>query len=719
MKSKYTLYIITLLSIIVCYSCVSDPDYPSEMVNAKVPEIKTLQIDKQTATSITISAEVLKNNGMPVIEYGVYWSTTSPIDTTKADHLAVGEGKGEFTATIEGLKDNSEYYVAPYAMNGKGIALGETLKGVTNSGLGSVKTLDPVDVTATTVTIGGKIEVRGEGEIKARGVYQSATADFVDPDTIYYSTMQTDSFVCYVTDLSPNATYYVKAFVVNNFGTFTGTEKSFEMADGRPSITGLTKIEINFYDAIFQAEVISEGSSLINERGFCWKEKNAGIDLPTIDNDTILVDSVGIGTFKGKIEGLSPQKSYHIRAFAKNKFGISYSNDTIFFPKSDFPSVAIDKSVKFGYGTATISASVLDEGQSEVIESGLCWSSTNLTPDTLDNRLILSSGKTNFSGVLENLKGDTRYYVRAYAKNKIKTSYSEVFNFDTPAIYFDLTPLNQEIIQGTARFFYTTTAGFILGGDKGATYTNDLYRYNLAQGTWSSMKAYPEFDIISGQTPVVIDRVAYVFGGKNMRTGDYINELFTYDTYENKWSDLSVSGAPDPIGLSAGCLIGKSAYYIGGIRKDSVCKDVKQFNSLDNNWTTRADIPEAQYGGIAVAVNDVIYAGLGLSYTNENNKKLWKIQKIWQNDPWVTCEPIPDEASKIIGGVVFENNIYVIDNNGQIWKYSTANDTWSKKIHLTVLGNNIHCMYVLDNKIYIGLGSGSSKFVAYNPYWDN
>ena len=268
MKTRYISHIIAFLSLAFAFSCVSDPDIPSDMINAKVPEVKTHEIEKQTAASITVSAEVLKENGMPVTDYGVYWSKgTTKIDTTKAQKVSVGKGKGTFTVTIEKLDKDSEYHVVAYAQNKKGIGLGEEQIGSTTTGAGSVSTLDHKDNTATTVVIGGKIGVKGEGDIKNRGVYLSVTPEFTTPDTIIFSTMTTDSFTCHVTNLSPNTKYYYKAFVENQYSIFHGGEKTFTTTDGLPLISTLTATEISFYYAKFKAEVEEEGDSAVSERG--------------------------------------------------------------------------------------------------------------------------------------------------------------------------------------------------------------------------------------------------------------------------------------------------------------------------------------------------------------------------------------------------------------------------------------------------------------------
>ena len=724
MKPKYILLLITLFNLVIWYGCVSDPDLPSDMINAKIPEIKTLEIeDNITATSATISAEVLKENGMPVIEYGAYWSKTTPIDTVNDKRVSAGEGKGVFSVTIEGLENNTLYYIAPFARNKKGIALGEEREVNTTTGLGTVVTLEPREIKATTVTAGGKIEVKGDGEILERGIYLAVQPDFSKRDSIL-SEMQTDSFVCHITDLSPDSLYYVKAFVKNNFGIFSGPAKSFKTTTGLSEISALKCLDIDIFQAVFLAEVTDEGDAPVTERGFCWKKN----ELPTIEDDK-LVCSSGSGVFEGIIENLAPQTQYRIRAYAINKFGVSYSTDTTFFTKSDYPSVIINQTVLLDKGTATVSAEVLDEGQTEVVESGICWSSTNNNPTISDNKLAVTSGKIAFTAKMTDLKGDTKYYVRSYAKNQLKLSYSESFSFTTPPIYSDsnLPSLNKIRTQGSTSFFYYKNGGYVLGGKAGSSFTNELWLYDPVLNLWIDQSPYPESNV-EGQTAIYSNKKAFVFGGK--KAGQPINKFYTYDTYNNVWNDKTdfVKNLPDPIAYTAGCILDQKIFYIGGLRTDSVCRDVWMCNVLTGWWEQKTNLPEAQQGGIAFVFNNTIYAGLGLTNEGYTNKKLWTSAD--EGNSWNPVAAIfPNDSSKIIGGVVYADMVYVIDEKAQIWQYSPQNTTWKKKSRLTVLNDNVHCIFVLNDqiesesdendKIYIGLGLGSSKFITYDPYWDN
>ena len=69
MKYKYPLlfYILFTLSF---QGCVKNPELGDEIKNALMPEVKTNDDIKTTATTVTLSGEVIKENGAHVTESG-------------------------------------------------------------------------------------------------------------------------------------------------------------------------------------------------------------------------------------------------------------------------------------------------------------------------------------------------------------------------------------------------------------------------------------------------------------------------------------------------------------------------------------------------------------------------------------------------------------------------------------------------------------------------
>ena len=84
--------------------------------------------------------------------------------------------------------------------------------------------------------------------------------------------------------------------------------------------------------------------------------------------------------------------------------------------------------------TAKVVGLVVADGGAEVTERGVCWNTDGI-PTVLDYRVKDSEvGLGMFASNLSDLEVNTTYYVRAYAINKVGTSYGEKMSFTTEEI---------------------------------------------------------------------------------------------------------------------------------------------------------------------------------------------------------------------------------------------------------------------------------------------
>src|SRR5204862_2445750 len=79
-----------------------------------------------------------------------------------------------------------------------------------------------------------------------------------------------------------------------------------------------------------------------------------------------------------------------------------------------------------GESAANCGATVYAEGDFPITAKGLCWSTTNNSPDVDDQTTDEGGGPESFSSTMTGLSASTTYYVRAYATNKIGTSYGAI-----------------------------------------------------------------------------------------------------------------------------------------------------------------------------------------------------------------------------------------------------------------------------------------------------
>ncbi|WP_183075530.1 WD40/YVTN/BNR-like repeat-containing protein [Gillisia mitskevichiae] len=74
------------------------------------------------------------------------------------------------------------------------------------------------------------------------------------------------------------------------------------------------------------------------------------------------------------------------------------------------------------FNSAIISSKILNNGNTPIIQKGVCWS-TNSNPNVTNYKTEEGNGMESFTSNLENLDSNTTYFVRPYAKNNIGISY--------------------------------------------------------------------------------------------------------------------------------------------------------------------------------------------------------------------------------------------------------------------------------------------------------
>lgn len=87
----------------------------------------------------------------------------------------------------------------------------------------TVTTAAVTNVTSTTATCGGNVTDDGGGTVSARGVCWSTTPNPTTSDSKTSDGTGTGAFVSSLTGLSPNLTYYVRAYATNEIATVYGT----------------------------------------------------------------------------------------------------------------------------------------------------------------------------------------------------------------------------------------------------------------------------------------------------------------------------------------------------------------------------------------------------------------------------------------------------------------------------------------------------------------
>ncbi|WP_016990084.1 DUF1566 domain-containing protein [Flavobacterium sp. ACAM 123] len=268
---------------------------------------------------------VTTENGASITSRGVCWSNTTTSPTITNSKTVDGSGIGTFASSLSGLLPSSTYYVRAYATNSIGTAYGpaiafKTLAATIPTG---ITTSTITSITQTTAIGGGTITSDGGATITSRGVCWSNTTSnptITNPKTIDGTGI--GSFTSSLTNLSPGATYYVRAYATNSVGTTYGTYTTFTTAAATlPVVSATTSISaISQNTATAGGTISSDGGSTVTSRGVCFSSTTSN---PTISSSTTNNGS-GIGSFTSSITGLSENTIYYVRAYATNSIGTAY-----------------------------------------------------------------------------------------------------------------------------------------------------------------------------------------------------------------------------------------------------------------------------------------------------------------------------------------------------------------------------------------------------------
>ena len=298
--------------------------------NESTPTLTTITPSNKTQTSATSGGNISSDGGNSITSRGVCWST-NPSPTISSNKTTNGSGKGSFTSTISNLSPNTRYYIRAYAINSKGPGYGEQKTFTTLSSNESIPTLTtttPANKTQTSATSGGNISSDGGNSITSRGVCWST-----NPSPTISNNKTTDgsgkgSFTSTISNLSPNTTYYIRAYAINSKGPGYGEQKIFTTLSSNesiPTLTTTTPSNKTQTSATSGGNISSDGGNSITSRGVCWSTNPS----PTISNNKT-TDGSGKGSFTSTIPNLNPNTTYYIRAYAVNSKGPGYGDEKNF-----------------------------------------------------------------------------------------------------------------------------------------------------------------------------------------------------------------------------------------------------------------------------------------------------------------------------------------------------------------------------------------------------
>jgi len=238
-----------------------------------------------------------------------------------------------------------------------------------NATLPTVVTNNTSNIAATTADCNGNVTSDGGATVTHRGFYYGTSPN---PETTGSKktdyNVGTGAFTCTLTNLTPNTTYYVKAYATNSVGTSYGEQKTFKTtAASVPVVTTNDVSDIQATSAIGGGNVTTDGGATVTARGICWSTSQN----PTI-SDSKTSDGTGTGSFTSTMTGLNKNTTYYVRAYATNSVGTAYGE------QKSFITVANDtKTIIFAEGVTLTSGwydvNKLSNSSGDI---NMCWAAS-------------------------------------------------------------------------------------------------------------------------------------------------------------------------------------------------------------------------------------------------------------------------------------------------------------------------------------------------------
>lgn len=422
-----------------------------------IPVVLLSEVGEPTANSVVCKGNVTGDGGVSVTERGFCYSV-SQYPTNTSDHVAIGNGVGEFTGSLTGLALNTTYYIRAYAVNSLGIGYSAQQSFTTKNGLATVTT-GTATTTATSIAVGGNVTDNGGYAVTDRGVcYSSTNSEPTIADAFVAGGKGNGEFSVSITGLSASTTYYLRAYATNENGTTYGDAVTVTTKDGIATISIGEITNIMALSATGSVTVSDVGGAAIQSCGICWSTNPS----PTVTDNKIPASGKQLNTaYPCTLSGLQPNTTYYVRGYATTDITTSYSEQKTFSTTSGLPTIQTNYPSSVTAKSVSITGNVTANGGYNVTARGCCYSKTNSTPTIADSKIESGSGNGSFELSISNLEPNTDYYACAYATNAIGTAYGNVRSFKTLSGRPTVTSSNVgDITTTTAKgYVYVEDAG--------------------------------------------------------------------------------------------------------------------------------------------------------------------------------------------------------------------------------------------------------------------
>ena len=237
--------------------------------------------------------------------------------------------------------------------------------------------------------------------------------------------------------------------------------------------------------------------------------------------------------------------------------------------------------------------------------------------------------------------------------------------------------------------FSNDNYGFVVCG----SYTNDVFKYDKLNDTWSQLQDFPA--VGRGYSyGVTVGNKAYM-GLGSTSNGLYPTDWWEYDMDNDTWiqkSDFPGDGRNHP----AMIVVNNKIYMGCGSNDNGNLGDWWEYDIINDTWTQKMDIiGNDRHHPFYFGIGDYAYVGFGHGSSPGPGSNPSSNSYIYNdfyrydpsNDSWIQLSNFPSESR--VAGTQFSYNGkgYILSgdgddhaplDSGEFWEYNPSNDSWNQ-----------------------------------------
>ncbi len=243
-----------------------------------------------------------------------------------------------------------------------------------------------------------------------------------------------------ITNLAANTLYYIRSYATNKIGTTYGNQIQITTlkAPTLPTVNN-TKVEnVEATMATFSAYLESTGNVEVTEYGFCYSNSN---NTPTINDTKVSLGATSNAQpFTKEITDLQEETTYHMRAFATNSMGTSYSNAVQFTTKTAPPAVTNGLLAYYTFDQENADDYLGNEDYNGVLYGGGNNPTfTTETPSGEGKAAVFKSYTKHYRLISFPDKNNTSFTYSVWVKKKLETT----LHYDSYSVYLTADKSNR------------------------------------------------------------------------------------------------------------------------------------------------------------------------------------------------------------------------------------------------------------------------------------